>query len=157
MLSTNNLQWCYLEDKESVKIREADGFKRSLVYCVELDRIFNSYYDAERELHIDRHKISHCCKGRIPTAGGYTWKLIPGAIKEPWNKGKKSEYTLNTEPTVFQYSLSNDFIAAYVSQTQAARQTGIRQGSISACLNGKQKQAGGFIWKKEDLRQMNTT
>ena len=150
LLSTNGFQWCYLEDKESFKVREADKFKRSLVYCVELDRTFNSYYEAEHELQIDRHKISHCCKGRVATAGGYTWKLISGAIKGPWNKGKWSEYTYNTKFTVFQYSLLGDFIAAYVSQTQASRQTGISQGNINLCLNGKRKQAGGFIWKKED-------
>lgn len=150
LLSTNGLQWCYLEDKDHFKVRKADKFKRSLVYCVELNRIFNSYYEAERELHIDRHKISCCCKGRFAKAGDYTWKLIPGDIKEPWNKGKKSEYTINTQPTVFQYDLDNNFIASYVSQTQAARVTGVSQGLISACLNGKLNKAGGFIWKKED-------
>lgn len=83
LLSTNGLQWCYLEDKESFKVREADKFKRSLVYCVELGRTFNSYYEAEHELHIDRHKISLCCNGRIASAGGYTWELTSGGIKGP--------------------------------------------------------------------------
>lgn len=38
-------------------------------------------------------------------------------------------------------------VAEYDSQSAAARATGISLPSINACLHGKQKRAGGFIWK----------
>ena len=36
----------------------------------------------------------------------------------------------------------------YPSMTEASRQTGIDDGSISLCCNGKRKTAGGFHWQK---------
>ena len=38
----------------------------------------------------------------------------------------------------------------YPSVHEASRQTGVDQSSISKCLNGKLKSAGGFHWQKED-------
>lgn len=49
---------------------------------------------------------------------------------------------------IAQYSLSGELIATFDSQIEAARQTGTRQGSISGCINGVNKTAGGYIWKK---------
>ena len=43
------------------------------VYCVELNKYFNSINDACRELKIARH-IHQCCEGKRHTCGGYHWK-----------------------------------------------------------------------------------
>ena len=43
------------------------------VYCVELNKIFNSIAEAERELNISHH-IWDCLKGRRNKCGGYHWK-----------------------------------------------------------------------------------
>ena len=37
-------------------------------------------------------------------------------------------------------------LAEYPGQTAAAKATGIRVSCINACLRGKQKRAGGFLW-----------
>lgn len=42
------------------------------VYCVELNKYFNSVNDACRELKIARH-IHECCEGERHTCGGYHW------------------------------------------------------------------------------------
>ena len=44
------------------------------VYCVELDKIFDSIISAERNLNISHH-IWDCIKGRRTKCGGYHWKL----------------------------------------------------------------------------------
>jgi hypothetical protein len=49
--------------------------------------------------------------------------------------------------SINQKDKNNNIIAEYLSQAEAFRQTGIRQGDISACCLGKQKTAGGFIWE----------
>ena len=56
---------------------------------------------------------------------------------------------LNTKDSipVFQYSLDGRFVARYPSRSEAYRITGIN--NICACVNGKQKTAGGFLWKNE--------
>lgn len=42
---------------------------------------------------------------------------------------------------------TGELLATFPSTNEADRVTGINQGSISQCCNGKQKSAGGYIWK----------
>ena len=48
---------------------------------------------------------------------------------------------------VFQYDLQGNLINTYKSAREASRQTGITQGSISHCVKGERKIAGGYMWK----------
>ena len=43
------------------------------VYCVELDKTFDSMNEAKRQTNIDNGSISSCCRGNRNTAGGYHW------------------------------------------------------------------------------------
>lgn len=56
----------------------------------------------------------------------------------------------STSKPVLQYTLDMVFVAEYPSQQEASRQTGICNVSISSCCLGKQKSAGGFIWRYKD-------
>lgn len=49
-----------------------------------------------------------------------------------------------------QYSLDDEFIAVYPSQSEAARQLGINRHSISDCLRGLRITGGGYIWRYEN-------
>ena len=46
-----------------------------------------------------------------------------------------------------QYNLNNELIANFPSIQEATRKTGICKSSIQSACCGKQKTAGGFIWK----------
>ena len=46
------------------------------VLCVELNRIFGSTMEAERELGINQSHISACCRGKYKSSGGYTWRYV---------------------------------------------------------------------------------
>jgi hypothetical protein len=48
---------------------------------------------------------------------------------------------------ILQQDKKGNIIKEYPSQAEAFRQTGTRQSDISACCAGKQKTAGGYIWK----------
>lgn len=48
---------------------------------------------------------------------------------------------------VIQMSKDGAFIAEYSNQSEASRATGVFPNSISLVCRGKQKTAGGFIWK----------
>lgn len=43
-----------------------------------------------------------------------------------------------------------NFIKEYQSIAIASKETGINKCNISACIKGRQKTAGGFIWKYKD-------
>lgn len=50
---------------------------------------------------------------------------------------------------VYQYSLDGNFIAEYISQTEASKVTGILKCDITAACRGKRRKhtAGGFQWR----------
>lgn len=51
-----------------------------------------------------------------------------------------------------QFTKSGKFVATYPSTREAERQTGVHHVVISDCCNGKQKSAGGYVWRyKEDV------
>ena len=52
--------------------------------------------------------------------------------------------------TVMQRTLSGNYVASFKSMSEAMRKTGISQGNISECCNGKRKKAGGYIWNFAD-------
>ena len=47
--------------------------------------------------------------------------------------------------SITQYDLEGNFIKDWPSRTEAKKWLGV--GDIAGCLAGKQKQAGGFVWK----------
>jgi hypothetical protein len=54
----------------------------------------------------------------------------------------------NKSQSVMQISLDGAIIEVFPSQQDAARKLGVKQESISRCISGKYKSAGGFIWKR---------
>ena len=45
---------------------------------------------------------------------------------------------------------TNKVICEYNSQLEASKKLNIHPGSLSQCLNGKYKTAGGYIWKYKE-------
>ena len=74
--NVDNLEWCdakYNTNYGTRNLRAAQSLYKK-VYCVELDRIFNSIKEAGEVLHINRNNITEVCKGRRETCGGYHWQ-----------------------------------------------------------------------------------
>ena len=46
------------------------------VYCVELDKVFESGAAAARELGLDRSNVCNVCNGKRKTTGGYHFKFV---------------------------------------------------------------------------------
>ncbi len=73
-----------------------------------------------------------------------------------WEENKKKYYKdrisgVNNKANkpVSQYTKDGVFINTFHSGSEAERATGIRRTNISACCLGKEKSAGGFIWKRQ--------
>jgi group I intron endonuclease len=60
---------------------------------------------------------------------------------------KREEMKLNTIKKVFQFTLDKKLIQEFPSIQLASKLTGVRHDSISQCCRGKNKTAGGFIWR----------
>ena len=50
---------------------------------------------------------------------------------------------------IMQFTLDGAFIKRWDYITQASKELGINLSSLSECLKGKQKSAGGYKWKCE--------
>ena len=70
----NNLEWCSIGYNVNYGTRNLKISKA--VYCVELDRTFDSMTEAAKELGLDRSHIGACCNGKQHTCGGYHWRLL---------------------------------------------------------------------------------
>lgn len=73
--SLNNLEWCTNKYNSNYGTRNERAAKAKMkkVLCVELNRIFDSELQAEKELKICVSRSSGCCSGKFNTAGGYHW------------------------------------------------------------------------------------
>ena len=130
---------------------------------------YNSMSQAANAIGCCVGDISDCCKGKSNTSHKYIWVL-----KERYDKGEyvivqnsKKQNVINqcqqvvmSGRAVRQYNLAGDALAEYVSIADASRQCQIDKTCIRDCCRGKQKTAGGFIWKYStdttDIKISNT-
>lgn len=87
--------------------------------------------------HRDGDKSNNCVENLCWCNQSYNNHHSRGWIKV--NESRKKP--------VLQYTKTGEFIKEYSSSHEASRETGVNQGNISACCNGKQKSANNFIWK----------
>jgi group I intron endonuclease len=99
-----------------------------------------------------KQKISQSAKGRIsPNKGkiGYNkGKIMSDDQKQKISSsliGKKKPNAGGNKP-IQQYTLDMQFIAEYISVSEACRVTKVPQAGISLCCNNKRISSGGFKW-----------
>lgn len=118
--------------------------------------VFDNITEAELKIGVSHSHISDCCSGKRKTSGGFIWRYTGEELTKEYlvwcNEILPNKFS---KKCVAQYSLSGEFISVFTSMKEAELKTGISQPNISAVCRGKQKTAGGFIWKyyeDEDIR-----
>lgn len=79
----DNLEWCTYTYNNTYGNRLRTCSKE--IWCVEMNKKFNSMRIAEQETGISHVDISRCCRGISETAGGYKWELYNNQDKENVN------------------------------------------------------------------------
>ena len=109
-----------------------------------LDGIFikewKSFTQASKEMNICISSINKSASGKNKSSGGYIWKYKNQPIPLKYDKSRKGK-------DVLQYDLKGNFIKEWGSISKAAVGYGCNMNPISACLLGKHKTSGGYIWK----------
>lgn len=137
-ITAGGFKWKYSDDSKNHKIRE-DSIKKE-VCQLSLDnkiiKTFKSGTEAANEIGISSTSIYKCANDKQITAGGFKWK---------W--AKESENTIfPNEREIYQLSLTDEVIKKYSSDTEAAKETGLKRDKIRLCLRGTQLTTGGFKW-----------
>jgi hypothetical protein len=65
----NNLEWCDCQYNIDYSLSKQ-------VLCVEIDKIYTSAHQVEKELGFSNSNIRKCCRGKQKTCGGYTWRYV---------------------------------------------------------------------------------
>ena len=90
----DNLEWCDAKyninyGKHNEKVSKSHCKK---VYCVELDKVFDSANQAAMQLNLFDSNIAKCCNGKYKTTGGYHWKYADNLVKEMTENITKVEH-----------------------------------------------------------------
>lgn len=64
-----------MSEEQKTKIGKSNG---KLVFCIDLNTVFDSCHDAGRKTGVNYRNISLACNGKRKTAGGYRWEYIGG-------------------------------------------------------------------------------
>lgn len=64
-----------------------------------------------------------------------------------WRKSQAEAVRKANSKPVDQFTLDGQFVKRWPSATDAVKELGIKNSSISQCINGKRKSAGGFKWQ----------
>ena len=72
-----NLEWCSHKYNQNYGThnKKIAKSKNKAVYCIELNKVFNSIKSASEELGLNNTCISLACKNKIKTSGGYHWEF----------------------------------------------------------------------------------
>lgn len=110
-------------------------------------KLWPSIREVQRTLKTKGWKtICSACKGKTHSAIGYQWRYIEKGTVPP-DKINPCRRRCSTAPKlVYQYTLDRKLVNSYKSVTAAGVSVGIPGTNISACIKGKQKTAGGFLW-----------
>ena len=110
---------------------------------------YSTCVEAGKANYIYPRVIEKCCRGELRYAGEYQWRRV--RLNHPTTKIKR--LVINSKRSyspvrVDQYDLDDNYLKTYRSVNEAGRENHISNKSIRDCINGKQKTAGSFRWKK---------
>lgn len=142
----NGKKYRYLTDEEIEQFGYQKGkeinIKKVAIIQLDLDgkyiKTYKSISEAAREIGKPNRtqEIRDCLNGKYSTAFGFVWKY-----KDKENVKRKKEYIIQL--------LDNKVINKYSSVRKASENTGVSISSINNCIRGRQKTAGGYIWKRK--------
>lgn len=102
-------------------------------------KLFSSMQEASKEVGVNASSISHVCRGKIRTAGGYMWRYEgdPAPTQKTRNGSMRKVEQLTREGKV---------IRMWNSISEAAKELNISNSHITSVCKGKRCTTGGFMW-----------
>lgn len=92
-------------------------------------------------------KVAGNCLGRKHTDEAKKKIAFYNSNLKTYSKETRKKISDSKKKSVSQYTKSGDFLRDWPSLGEAALSIGLTQASITQCLIGNNKTAGGYIWK----------
>ncbi len=108
-----------------------------------LVKIYDSIIQAYHETGINASTISKCALHKKNFASGFVWRYDGEEYK-----GEYVKRIVNI--AVHQYHVNGEFIQEFTNISLASKSINIHTASISSCLRGKSKTAGGYVWRYKE-------
>lgn len=102
---------------------------------------WDSITDAEEAFGI--YNIGACCRKLRRESGGFMWRYSSENIDKLDSKESLAKHSR----AVKQYDLEGNFIKEFDRIQDAANELNMSKKGIQECCAGRQKSAGGYIWK----------
>lgn len=159
--NAENLEWCTHKynlnygtaiERRSEAIKASPVKQRKAVIQLsllgEFIKEYRSTKEASEETGIDRRQISRAINHVGKQAQGYLWVLKDEYDNSLDYSAIHKQESMHPKPKrVTQYTLDGIFLKEWDSLSSVNKELGIGISTLSGCLHGKYKQAGGFIWK----------
>ena len=109
----------------------------------------------DEDIKLNRDEVDHIDGNRLNNrVDNLRWCThsenvsFPLARQHQWKSAKENGFRGRPpKKAVLQFDINGKFIAEYPSVLEAGEKCGIWKGGISTVLIGRQKTAGGYIWK----------
>lgn len=72
--AASNLEWC--DRRYNLKYSNLCPRPKRAVYCIELDKEFDSIKGAATALNLHYANVAYCCRGTLKSTGGYHFRFI---------------------------------------------------------------------------------
>lgn len=103
---------------------------------------YSSVAEASKDTNTHRSSISHVCRKKTGTAGGWVWRYA----SDPPPKG----IVQSQSRRVRQLSLQGEEIKVWDRITDAAKELGVQGSHITGVCKGNRKTTGGYRWEYID-------
>lgn len=122
---------------ETVEKMIAASPHKKAVFCIELNKTFESINAAERETGISRNLISKVCNGNGITGGGYHWSFVD----ENGNLTTTQKEAIGQKTCAVQCKETGEIFPSIVA---AAAWLNIHQSNVSAVINKSNRKVKGY-------------
>ncbi|HEY1872560.1 MAG TPA: NUMOD1 domain-containing DNA-binding protein [Chitinophagaceae bacterium] len=144
--------YSYYEFSKGLKKSANSGCKQVTQYTMEGIKVktYPSIRAAAIHLSLSESGINAVLKERQVSSGGFVWRygMKKRVDLKPLLEKRAVHRKILRGTKVSQYDGSGRRLNVYLTMADAEGETNIGRGEISATINGKQKSAGGFIWRK---------
>lgn len=115
-------------------------------------KTYESIANAAKQTGISKATIGQAANRKLKSSGGFIWRFGSSTETLDLSDLKHAPFATSNR-SVSQYDLNGSLLASYTSIKGASLKTGVSRSNIDACLRGRSRHAGGFVWKYQNPDQ----